>query len=98
VGLLCGIPSYLSYSLLEMLASVTPDLFTTSTGLPHFIISLLFLFPFLHLFVFSCNSLRYLCVSSLRASTCLPMFSCISLRELFLSSIKVFYHLHEMGF
>jgi hypothetical protein len=43
---------------------------------------------FLHLLdyiVFSCNSLRDLCVSLLRASTCLPVFSCISLRELFMS-------------
>jgi hypothetical protein len=35
--------------------------------------------------VFSCNSLRDFCVSSLRASSCLPVFSCICLRELFMS-------------
>jgi hypothetical protein len=34
--------------------------------------------------VFSCNSLRDFCVSSLRASSYLPVFSCISLRELFM--------------
>ena len=28
------------------------------------------------------------CVSSLRASTCLPVFSCISLRELFMFFLK----------
>jgi hypothetical protein len=32
--------------------------------------------------VFSCNSLRDFCVSSLRASTSLPLFSCISVNEL----------------
>jgi hypothetical protein len=34
------------------------------------------------LIVFSCNSLRDFCVSSLRASSYLHVFSCISLREL----------------
>jgi hypothetical protein len=29
------------------------------------------------LVVFSCNSLRDFCVSSLKASSCLPVFSCI---------------------
>jgi hypothetical protein len=29
------------------------------------------------------------CVSSLRASSCLPVFSCISLMELFMSSIII---------
>ena len=38
--------------------------------------------------MFTCNSLRDFCVSSLRASTCLPVFSCISLRELFMSFLK----------
>jgi hypothetical protein len=37
------------------------------------------------LVVFSCNSLRDFCVSSLRASSRLPVLSCISLRESFLS-------------
>ena len=34
---------------------------------------------------FSCNSLRDFCVSSSRASSCLPVFFYISLRELFIS-------------
>ena len=40
---------------------------------------------FIFLVVFSYNSLRDFYVSSLRASTYLPVFSCISLRELFMS-------------
>jgi hypothetical protein len=43
---------------------------------------------FTYLVVFSCNSLRDFCVSSLRVSTCLPVFSCTSLRELFMSFLK----------
>jgi hypothetical protein len=51
-----------------------------------FFISWMVLFnSFTCLVVFSCNSLRGICVSSLRASTYLPVFSCISLRELFMS-------------
>jgi hypothetical protein len=38
--------------------------------------------------VFSCNSLRDFCVSSLRASSFLPVFSYMSLRELFMSFLK----------
>ena len=38
--------------------------------------------------VFSYNSLRDFCVSSLRASTCLLVFSCIYLRDLFMSFLK----------
>ena len=41
------------------------------------------------LFLFSCNSLRDYCVSSLRASTGWPMFSCISLRDYCVSSLRV---------
>ena len=44
--------------------------------------------PWFLLFMFSCYSLRDFWVSSLRASTCLPVFSCISLRELFMSFLK----------
>jgi hypothetical protein len=40
------------------------------------------------LIVFSCISLRDLCVSYLRISTCLPVLNCISLRELFMSFLK----------
>jgi hypothetical protein len=77
--------------------------------LPPFVFSLLFIFQFLVLrlffffisfsclIVFSCISLRDLCVSSLSASTHLPVFSCIALREFFISSLKAC-HLHEMGF
>jgi hypothetical protein len=42
---------------------------------------------FTGLIVFSCF-LRDLFVSSLRASTWLPLFSCISLRDFFISSLK----------
>jgi hypothetical protein len=45
------------------------------------------LISFTSLVVFSCNSLKDFCVSSLRASTCLAMFPYISLRE-FLMSLK----------
>jgi hypothetical protein len=47
----------------------------------------LFIF-FTSVFVFSCNSLRDFCVSSLRASTCFAVFSCIYLRELLMSFLK----------
>jgi hypothetical protein len=47
------------------------------------------------LVVFSCNSFRDFCVSSLRSSRCLPVFSCISLRELFMSFLNPYHH-HEM--
>jgi hypothetical protein len=40
------------------------------------------------LIVFSCISLRDLCVFSLRASTYLVVFSHVSLRELFMSFLK----------
>ena len=59
-------------------------------GLSHFVISLLFLVPFLDewfcsfpspVWLFSCNSLRDVCVSSLRPSSYLSVFSCISLRS-----------------
>jgi hypothetical protein len=75
---------------LVMLASMASDLFprfSNSRVVPlcsFFIVSssifrswmVLFL-SFACLNVFSCNSLRYFCVSSLRASSCLPVFSCI---------------------
>jgi hypothetical protein len=84
--------SSISCILLVMLASITSDLFLRflSPVLSPFVISLLFLFPFLYpgwfcsftcLAVFSCNSLRDCCVYSLRWATCLPVFSYISLRE-----------------
>jgi hypothetical protein len=38
--------------------------------------------------VFFCNSLRDFCVSSLVASSYLPVFSCISLREVCISFLK----------
>jgi hypothetical protein len=38
--------------------------------------------------MFSCNSLRDFCVSSLRASICLPVFSYISLWKLFMSFLN----------
>jgi hypothetical protein len=64
-----------------------------SPELSSLVISLLFLVPFFRswmvfffnsfycLVVFSYNPLTYFCVSSLRASTCLPVFSCISFKS-----------------
>jgi hypothetical protein len=46
------------------------------------------LISFACLHVFSSNSLRDFCVSSLRAFSCLPVFSYISVRELFMSFLK----------
>jgi hypothetical protein len=43
---------------------------------------------FTYLIVFSCISLMGLCVSSLRASTCLPVFSSIPFSDLFISYLK----------
>jgi hypothetical protein len=40
------------------------------------------------LVIFSCNSLRDFCISSLKASTYLCVLSCISLMELFMSFLK----------
>ena len=38
--------------------------------------------------MFSCNVLRDVCISSLRASSYLPVFSCIYLKVLFMSFSK----------
>jgi hypothetical protein len=93
--------SSLSCILLTMLVSMIHDLFPSysSSGVVSRLISLLLLFPFLdpgssffnsfaYLVVFSCSSLRDFCVSSVRASSCLPLFSYISLRELFIFFLK----------
>jgi hypothetical protein len=96
---------YLLSLVLVMLASMTLDLFSRVSisrivSLCDFFIVSIFIFrswvvlfnSYTCLVVFSCISLRDLCVSSLRVSTCLPVFSCISLKELFMS----LYHHHEM--
>jgi hypothetical protein len=97
LGILCSI----SCILLVMLASMAPDFFprisiSRVVSLHDFFIvstsifrSLMVLFnSFTFLDMFSYNSLRDFCVSSLRAPSCLSVFSCISLRELFMSFLK----------
>jgi hypothetical protein len=84
-----------------MLAFVTPDFFprfsiSRVVSLCDFFIVFISIFrssmvlfnSFLCLVVFSYNSLRDFCFSSLRASSYLSVFSCISLRELFMSFLK----------
>ena len=71
---------------------------TVYSPMPHIISWVIFCsLPNIHLsvstyhvyyFVFSCNSLRDFCVSSLGTNAYLPVFSCISLRELFMSFLK----------
>jgi hypothetical protein len=83
--------SSISYILLLILASMVPaffprisisravslcDFFFVSTSI--FRSWMVLLKSFICLVVFSCYSLRNFCVSSLRASSCLPLFSCIS--------------------
>lgn len=102
--------STLSYFLLVILTSVTLGLFPrfsisrVSILCDFFIVSIsifkswtVLFNSFTCLIVFSCISLRDFCVSSLWASTCLPVF-CIFLRELLMFSFKVLHHLHKMGF
>jgi hypothetical protein len=103
--------SSFSYILLVMLASMTPDLFyrfsiSSVVSLCDFFIVSISNFrswvgfvQFLHLFVFSYNSLMDFSVSSLRPSTCLPVFSCISLRVFFFYILlKFLYHHYEKWF
>jgi hypothetical protein len=87
--------SSISCILFLMLASMVPDFFpmvyiSSVVSLWVFFIVSTSLFrcwmvlfnSIICLVVFSCNSLRDFCASSLRSSTCLAVFSCISLIEL----------------
>jgi hypothetical protein len=84
----------ISYILLVMLLSMTPDhyprlsVFRVVSLCGFFIVSLSIHRPWMVLFnyltclvVFSCNSLKDFCVSSLRTSRCLPVLSCISFNQ-----------------
>lgn len=53
---------------------------------------------FTHFFMFSCNSLRDFCVSSLRTSTCLPVLFCMFLKGVIYVLLNALYHHHEMWF
>jgi hypothetical protein len=90
-----------SYILLVMLESMFPDIFpwfsiSRFVSICDFFIVSTFIFRswifffnfFICLVVFSYNSLRDFCFSSLRASTCLLVFSFISIMELFISFLK----------
>jgi hypothetical protein len=93
---------YLLYSVDDAcIYAMTPDLsprFSNSRVVSlcdFFIVSIsmfrswVFLFmSFTCVVVFSCNSLRYFCVYSLRVSSCLTVLFCISLMELFMSFLK----------
>jgi hypothetical protein len=87
--------SSISCILLLILTSMVPDFFprvsvSSVASLWFFFIVSTFLFrSWIVLFnyitclvLFSCNSLRDFCASSLRSSTCLAVLSCISLSEL----------------
>ena len=99
-GIFYTLDSPISCILLVMLAFVTPDLFPRFpfSRVASFLVSLLFLFPFLDhgfffnfFFLFAFVFLYFIkrFTSFLfKGSYLLPVYSCISLRELFTSFLK----------
>jgi hypothetical protein len=94
-------PSSTTCILLLMLTYVVPDFFprisisSVVSLWVFFIVSTYIFWSWMVLFnlitclvVFSCNSLRDFCVSSLRSSTCVAVFSCNSLRDFFAPFLK----------